>query len=148
MAYRTIMQRCVGEPVIDSLLVSGGLYPGMLVERTSTSGQVQAHSTGGGCAACMILLENEDYGKEVTDVYTTANKVRVWHPRSGDQAAVLVYSGEVCVIGYYLESQGDGTFRVVDTDTSAKTVIPQSVLFQCLETSTPSGNGLVLAERI
>jgi hypothetical protein len=149
MAYRTIMQRCVGEPVIDSITgVTDTIYPGMLLQYV-TATTVRLHQTAGACATLMVALEDEDAGVEVGTAYTANDKVRVWHPRRGDRIAVSMLDTANIAIGDYLEAGATGDWREVVADTSAGTIKVGSVLGVALEAdATCTAHQLLLVEAL
>jgi hypothetical protein len=128
------MLRCVDPtPVIDSMISSGTIKPGMMVLE-SVLGTVIPHNVYGGTAILKVALEDEySHAGEITDAYTSGDKVRVWTPRRGDRVAVLIYTSENIAFGDFLDSQGDGYFKEVDLDASAGTVRVGSVLLRALE---------------
>lgn len=136
--FRTITLK--GNPVIgyDRYGV-GTIKPGYVLELT-TLNKLQAHSTGGGSALAAILaLESESFGGGVDTNYADGDLVRYGHFKPGDEVALWLKDGEVAVIGSNLESNGDGTVRVVDTDASFRDVKVGSIRFKALEAASPSG---------
>jgi hypothetical protein len=135
--FRTITLK--GNPVIDnSRFAAGTIKPGHLIELTSAD-TYQAHATAGGAAISPTLaLESEFIGKGIDTDYVITDLVRAGHFKPGDEVAIWLYNNEVAVIGSNLESQGDGTFRVVDTDASFRDVKVGSIRFKALEAASPT----------
>lgn len=119
------------------------ITPGYLVERTSTAGQIQAHSTAGGRAQLLIAIEDSMQGKEISDAYAVSAQIQVMAGRSGDEFDMVLQDGEVVVIGDYLESNGDGTLRkLVEVDRAASAsgnIQGENIICQATEAKSPSG---------
>jgi hypothetical protein len=130
MAYKTIS--ILGTPTIKEYTANAAITPGHLVEVMST-GKVRVHATGGGTAQTMFALEDENQGKEIGDAYSSDNVCRVGIFRPGDEVFGLLYNGENAAIGNFLESQGDGTLRVVDVDSAFSDIGIKSVIGIALE---------------
>lgn len=127
MAYKKIMlSTALDEPVIDNLLVDAAITPGHLCERTATG--AKKHATAGGTQDWLIALENTDEGEGIATALAADEEARFWTPQRGDKAYMLLADGETAAIGNYLESYGDGTLRVVDTDASAGEIALQSIV--------------------
>jgi len=145
MAYRTIILK--GDPVIGDVVGSGAITPGDLLNIDS-AGAVLRHATAGGTAYPMFALEDENQGKSIDDVYTTANIVRYGIFRPGDEVVVNIADGETIAIGDFLESAGDGALREVDADASYGAIGVQSVVAQALEALSPSGADGTIKARV
>jgi len=130
-----------GDPVREEYTAAAAITPGHLCEITS-AGTIQAHSTAGGFAEKLFAIEDELQGKEITEAYdaTTNKQVLCGIFRPGDQVYALLANGETAVIGSKLESQGDGTLRVVDTDVSVGDIAVQSIVAVALEAVDMSGS--------
>jgi len=137
MAYKTITLK--GDPVRFERAAAAAITPGFLIELTSAD-TVQAHATAGGTAATVFALEDENQGKEIADAYTLANVVLAAVFKPGDEVLGLLADGENAAIGSFLESNGDGYLRVVDTDVSAGDIGVQSVVGVSLQTLDFSGS--------
>jgi hypothetical protein len=137
MAYKKIP--ILGTPVIKEYTANAAITPGHLCEIMST-GKVRVHSTAGGTAQKMFALEDSLQGKEIGDAYTAANVCQLGIFRPGDEVFALLYNGETAVIGSKLESQGDGTLRVVDADASTGDVGIQSIVGIALQAVDMSGS--------
>jgi hypothetical protein len=115
------------------------LSPGHLVELMST-GLIRVHATGGGAAQKMFALENSQAGGTTETAYAASDRVPVAVFSPGDEVMARLYNGETAVIGSLLESQGDGTLRVVDTDASWHDVKLNSIVGMALEAVDMSGS--------
>jgi len=138
MAYNTIAVVETGL-LRKEAVANAAITPGHLIERMST-GKVRVHATAGGTASPMFALEDSIQGNGITTAYEAADRVQVGIFNSGDEVYAHLYNGETAVIGSKLESQGDGTLRVVDADTSVGTVGVQSVIGTALEAVDMSGS--------
>lgn len=133
-----------GQPVVDEQNIgaaaSDPIYPGTLLEYTTTVGQVYAHLTAANTAAPMFALELTEQGKGMDDAYTlNSDRVRVGIFRSGDRVAARVADTVQVRRGYYVESAGDGTVREVAASAATSQAQRNSVIGIAMETVTGSG---------
>ena len=120
-------------------MANAALSPGHLVEIMSTW-KIRLHATGGDPAQRRFALENSAAGGTTETAYAAGDMVPTAVFSPGDEVMARLYNGETAVIGSHLESQGDGTLRVVDTDTSAGTVELNSIVGEALEAVDMSGS--------
>lgn len=95
------------------------IYPGMLVKGVSVNAP---HSVAGGAAAVAIALEKNEFGPGIDGTYVgvgvdnyfyaSGEVVKVGVFADGQRFVGLVNSGQVLTEDNFLESAGDGTFRV------------------------------------
>lgn len=137
MSRNTITQ--AGTPRTYERIGAAAVTPGMLLELTSAN-KFQAHSTAGGACAALVAVEQDDIGDDVTTAYSLGDTVRAGLFSPGDEAYLLLANGENAAYGSLLESNGDGYVRVVDTDTSAGTIVVGSIKFMALEALDMSGS--------
>lgn len=130
MAYRTIA--IVGTPNVQEFVANAAITPGHLCELMST-GKARVHATAGGTAERLFALEDDNLGGEIGTAYTAENVARFGYFRPGDQVFAILYDGETAVIGSKLESQGDGTLRVVDVDSAFSDIGINSIVGVALE---------------
>ena len=130
MANNTIILK--GHGVRNEAKANATITPGHLVELMST-GKVRAHATAGGSAEKAFAVEDDLRGNDIADNYSANNIVQYNIMSPGDEVYALLANGETAVIGSKLESNGDGTMRVVDADTSAGTIGVQSIIGVALE---------------
>ena len=117
------------------------VYPGYIVELTS-AGTVQAHSTAGGLGEVLIVVENALEGIGITDVIDSGEVAQCYALTSGSTVQIRIANGETIVIGDFLSSNGDGTFKKYVNDSSA--VIDEEVaLMVALEAIDMSGSSAV-----
>lgn len=137
MAYKNIA--VIGDPIVKNFTANEAITPGHLVTLNS-SGKVIKHASAGGTVTRMFALEDDPQGAEIGTAYTADNVCRVGCFRPGDEVLALLYDGETAAIGNFLESQGDGTLRVVDSDASAGDIGVGSVVGMALEAVDMSGS--------
>ena len=137
MAYKTIA--IVGTPNVQEFVANAAITPGHLCELMST-GKARVHATAGGTAERLFALEDDNLGGEIGTAYTSANVARFGYFRPGDQVFAILYDGETAVIGSKLESQGDGTLRVVDVDSAFSDIGINSIVGVALEAVDMSGS--------
>jgi hypothetical protein len=118
---------------------NAAITPGHLVELMST-GKLRVHATAGGSAQRAFALEDELQGRPITTAYTAANKAQYGIFRAGDVVNAILYNGETAIIGSFLESQGDGTLRVVDVDSAFTDISDHSIVGVALEAVDMSGS--------
>lgn len=122
-----------GEPVSKEVQANGVITPGQLIERTSTAGDVQRHSTAGGNAAKMFALSDVFLGKEIGVKYANDAKMRCQIFRPGDEVYAIIKDGTAAiVIGSFLESAGDGDLQLHEADDSAALESPEAIVAQAL----------------
>lgn len=124
-----------GTPQFREGKASGAITPGHLIEKTSAAiDTVQIHSSAGGAAPERAFAHEDDLqGNDIDDAYSTGNIVLYGIYRPGDEVNAILANGENVTKGDNLESNGDGTLRAVDTDTSALTVGIQSIVGEAAE---------------
>lgn len=130
MAYKTIA--IVGTPNVQEFVANAAITPGHLCEIMSTN-KARVHATAGGTAERLFALEDDNLGGEIGTAYTSDNVARFGYFRAGDQVFAILYDGETAVIGSKLESQGDGTLRVVDVDSAFSDIGINSIVGVALE---------------
>ena len=119
----SVVAKCHNSKVQKELdTTAAAIIPGYLLERTSTSPRVQAHSTqGGDVAPIMVALEddlNTNDTKIINQAYaaTAGTKIQVWFPQRGDEANMILEDGENISVGDKLESNGNGKLKKYTAD--------------------------------
>jgi len=114
MGYNTIKIKKYSDIVFEGK-ASGVIYPGDLVEFTTTEGTVKRHSGAGKTAAAMFALEDELQGKGigVNGAYASGDRVQVWHAQPGEAVYARQADEEALVVGDFVESNGLGQVRKV-----------------------------------
>lgn len=113
-------------------IASGAITPGHLLERTSTADTVKVHATAGAKAQRLFAIEDEHQGKEISDAYSSADRVFFKTFQPGDRVHALIANGEAIAIGDWLVSNGDGTLKEADADSSG-TIFEQDVIGVAME---------------
>lgn len=132
MAKKTIT--IMGDPVVKELTATAvAIYPGYLLERTST-GLVQAHSNAGQNAAAMFALEDDAQGKEIADAYAVSAKIHCGVFRPGDEVLAVLKDGENIAIGDFVESAGDGQVQKHSASSAGAVEYPEAIVGVALET--------------
>lgn len=102
-----------GVPQYREGIANAAITPGYLIEQMST-GKFRKHATAGQRIAPLIAIEEEYVGGGIDTAYAANDQLRYYVAQRGDQVYGLVAaSAAAIVIGDYLESAGDGTFRKV-----------------------------------
>lgn len=146
MANKTILLK--GDPLHKEAKASGTIYPGMLIEYVTNDETVRAHATGGGRCAAMIALENSLEGNEVGDYYSTGDRVQYAHLRPGDEFLAYIDNHETAAVGTFLESNGNGYFRVAEPDSSVGVTVTGSVKAMALEAKAGTGSSRSLIKAV
>lgn len=144
MANNTIVLK--GHGARNEAVANAAITPGHLVELMST-GKVRAHAGAGLSAEKAFAVEDDLQGKDIADAYSTSDNVQYNIMLPGDEVYALLADGETAVIGSKLESAGDGTLRVVDTDSSAATIEVGSIVGVAVE-AVDLSNSAVATGRI
>jgi len=123
MAVKTILLRGKQFAVRKELVAAAAITPGHLVER-DVNGKAAVHSTAGGQAARQFAFENELFGKGIDDAYAANDQVLIECPPNGAEIFALVpANAPAIVIGDYLESNGDGAFRLAKAGVGARATV-------------------------
>lgn len=158
MATKTVKVKNFSD-VNEELVAAGTIYPGMLLELTS-SGTVQAHSTAGGNFLHMFAFEDELQGGNIDDTYSADDPVQVWIPGRGDIVYAIVADDNDIAIGDFLESNGAGYLQEHSGDvwdSSGAPSVTNQIVGQAIEAvdtlqssseSESSASPLGLARRI
>lgn len=132
-----------GEPVVNEALAAAAtvIKPGHLLEELA-AGTVQEHGGAGLNAQRLVALTDLPTGGTIDDVYTVAATVRYGAFHSGQETFMrLAASASAVVIGKALESDGDGTVRILTTDTATDDTQRDSIVAYALEAVDNSGGG-------
>ena len=118
MSYRTISITSNQPP--KEGVASGTIYPGMILERTSTADQVQAHSHDRGRVhGNLVAVEDSLQGNDITDAYASASRIFFKSFLPGDEVLAYVGIGTAIAIGDELCSNGSGYLEKFTQDSSA-----------------------------
>lgn len=137
MAYRTISITSNQPP--KEGVAYGTIYPGMILERTSTADQVRVHS---GLAdkvfANLVAVEDSLQGNDVDDAYSSTNRIFFKSFLPGDEILGKVAAGQNISIGDELVSNGAGYLKKYFRDSSSgdmENTVFATALEACVATS-------------
>jgi hypothetical protein len=121
----------------------GTITPGHLIKLNS-SGTLVVHSTASGIAQKRFAIENELYGKGITDNYSSGDRVQYFIGRTGDHVLARLKASENIHIGDPLVSAGNGTLMLA-TDVSAPSTVeyPECIIGYAGEASNSSSVALI-----
>lgn len=115
--------------------------PGYLLA-LAADGEVDPHAAAAGNQSSIFAFENELAGEEITDAYGVGDQVLCMVCAPGVEIlAVLAANAAAIVIGDYLESDGDGTLRVLTTAAATPETARRSVVGMAIEAVDNSGGG-------
>lgn len=118
MAYNTITIDS-NQPTKEGI-ASGSIYPGMLLERTSTADTVKAHSLDQQKVhANLVAVEDSLQGNDIDDVYATTKRIFFKAFLPGDVVYAYIAAGQNVSIGDKLVSNGSGYLEKESNDSSA-----------------------------
>ena len=118
---------------------ASAIKPGHLIEIT-TADEVQEHSTAAANAAKLIALTNLANSSDIDTAYTVGESVRFACYGSGQEVVLRLAAAATAVtIGAALESDGNGTVRILTTDAATDDTQRDSVVAYALEAVDNSG---------
>lgn len=139
MAPRTIDLN--GSSLRKEANAGGTITPGYLLAR-SAAGVVVAHAAENDNAGALFALEHDLVGRTVDQDYASGDVVQIGaFPRGGEVYALVAASAVAIVVGNFLESHGDGTLQLTDTDAATDDTQRAGVIAQALEAVDNSGGG-------
>lgn len=98
-----------------------GIYPGMLIELDSNGDALKQTADGDVCEKA-VAVEDALQGNTINTVYAENTRVQYDIYSSGSIANVRIASGETVSQGDFLVSNGGGTFRVMEDESSGSGV--------------------------
>lgn len=118
------------------------LQPGYIVEREG-DGTIIAHETAAGNMSPAVVVENELLGDEITTPYAIGSQV-VYEvlPRGAEFLAVLAANAAAIIVGSYLESDGDGTVRILTAAAATSQAARAGVCLRAIEAVDNSAVGV------
>lgn len=131
----TIALKKYGDNIIKEITGSGAINPGMLLERTYSSGdKVKAHSSAAGAnVQALFAIEDALQGNDIDDAYADGDLIRCEYFRPGDEVQAILEDGESVAYDDFLESAGNGYLQAY---TSGKAI---AVALETKDTSDSSG---------
>lgn len=136
MASRVIALR--GEPIVDEQnTASEAITPGHLIQ--IDTGQWRKHADAGLNAQRVFALERSEMGDDIDTAYASGDRVKAGFFSPGQRVNALLPIGVTVVEGAtYLESNGDGTLRPLDTDAATDDTQRASVVGLAAESIGPT----------
>jgi len=120
MSLHAIALKKYGDSIIKEITGSGTIYPGMLLERSYSSGSiVKAHSAEGQNCQPLFAVADALQGNDIDDAYADGELVRCEYFRPGDEVYAILEDGESVSVGDYLESNGAGYLQKHTADVHA-----------------------------
>jgi hypothetical protein len=138
MANNTIVLRGTKETQ-ETAIASGTVYPGYLLEPTSTADTYKAHAVAGGGGAAVFAIEDELQGNDIDDAYATTKRMQIYFAKPGDVIYVKIVNGANIAIADKLVSNGNGYFKEHTKDSSA-TIVEQHVFGYAMDAVDMSGS--------
>lgn len=126
--------------VLEEFTAGGTITPGMLIA-VGSAGTVAAHAVEAGNVLPMFAVEDELQGKDISDNYSSGNKVQCWIPGRGDQVYAWLANGENVVIGDKLVSDGAGKLKKFVSSSDGD--LPACIVGEAVEAVDMSGSSAV-----
>lgn len=147
MAHKTIV--LLGDPHRFEADAEEEIYPGYLLQLSTTAGDIKKHASAGQNAPAMFAIENSLEGQEIGDAYATSDKVQYVHARPGDEILACLKDGESVSINDPLESDGAGHLQKHEASSAGAVEYPNCIVGIALQALnlTSSAAGDVLSER-
>jgi hypothetical protein len=137
----------MGAPILSERLATSIISPGALV--IEAAGEVDNHGTAAGNAQRLFAQKNLSVAGDVDTAYAIGETVCYGAYHSGQEVSALVAAGAAAIVdGDALESDGDGTLRVVTTAAATADTSRDSIVGYALEDVDNSGGGTVVRIKI
>ena len=94
---------------------SEALTPGWLLEYKS-DGKFQKAGTAGKGKGMIFAIENDSFGKTVSDNWALGDRVIAMHVVPGSEILIMLPVSQTIVVGDLLTSNADGKFKEAGTD--------------------------------
>lgn len=113
----TIKLRTDGNDYQQEYALNGAaIRPGMLLALNSSSKVIPNGTAADATPECIVALEMDLLGRTIDDNYVTADEAVIsWFPRIGDEAYMLLKTGNNAAVNALLESAGAGNLQLVST---------------------------------
>lgn len=108
MAFKTILLK--GDPLRKEGKAGGTITPGQLIKENS-SALLIVHAQAGGPAQAWFATEDALQGNDISDDYSSGNRVQFVAARPGDEIYAILATSQTVAIGDLLESAGNGNLR-------------------------------------
>ncbi len=130
-----------GDHIRKEAIASAAINPGHLVEFGGAQ-ELRVHAGAGLNARKAFALENDLIGGGIGDAYALNQTVQYGvFPPGAEVYALLAAAATAVTIGLALESDGDGTLRLLTTDAATDDTQRDSVVAYALEAVDNSGGG-------
>lgn len=134
----TIMLK--GDGIYKEATAGGAITPGHLIVVNSSNAAV-VHAGAEANAYPAFAAEQDVVGKDISDAYTSGDRVQYVIPQRGSEIYALVPAAAAAiVIGDELVSNGDGTLKKVTT-AAVTTLNLRRVVARAVEAVDNSGGG-------
>jgi hypothetical protein len=138
MAYRRIHSK--GPYQYDECEAGGSITPGHLV-MVDNDGKLYVHNEAGGRGEVAFAIEDALQGGAVGDAYASGEQACYILPGKGCEVHARLATGQTCVKGEELVSNGDGTLKVRGTGASG--VTEWQTIAIAMEAKTSTDNDLI-----
>lgn len=108
MAAKTIVLK--GSPMRQEGKAGGAVTPGHLLAEEA-DGDLVVHPTSGGNASPRFAVENSYMGKQITDAYTSGERLYYVNAFPGVEINAILAANQTILNDDMLESNGDGTLK-------------------------------------
>lgn len=108
MANKSVILKGAGITVERE--ASEALTPGWLLEYKS-DGKFQKAGTAGEAKGMIFAIENDSFGKTVSDDWASGDRVIAVHTVPGMEILVMLATSQTIVVGEMLTSNADGKFK-------------------------------------
>lgn len=130
-------------------IAGGASVPGMLV-KLGSNGKYVVHATEFGDGELLVVGVDSFRGRDLSEtVYADTDRIFIHTPKRGDLFLALLKDGQNVVVGDYLVSKGDGTFRKTAAP-AADAITPKvfAVVMDALDASAAGANVLLVARAL
>ena len=133
-----------GDPILsEDVAAAAGILPGHLVAEGAAN--IAVHAGAGLNAQKLFAQMNIAIAGDIDTAYLSGELVSYGAYKTGQEVrALLAASAAAIVRGDALESGGDGTLRVLTTDTATDDTQRDSIVGYALEAVDNSGGGTVV----
>lgn len=140
----SLVSGAAGAPISNERLsAASGILPGHLVEEAS--GLVQVHGTAAVNAQRLFAQTDLSVSGDIDLAYGSGATVSYGAYHSGQEVNALVAASATAITdGAALESAGDGTLRILTTDTATDDTQRDSIVAYATEAVDNSGGGTVV----
>lgn len=135
-----------GDIFLKEREAAGTIKPGHLIQ-IGSGDTVVVHAVSGGNAMKLFAVEGDIVGDDIDHTYLTGENVRFHAARSGDEIYAFLADGESVTRGDFLESDGNGAFKSLSTDSIGSTEVVSAIV-QAMETLDLSASSVTSEARL